>query len=72
MKLGLRSITLLALSAFLLFQPARADDKHGQGGSLLGQLPTSPNGSYPPFHLTVTRTLTGSHLSLTISPKADR
>ena len=38
MKLGITTITLATL---LLFQ-ANADEKHGQGGSILGQLPTSP------------------------------
>ena len=38
MKLGITTITL---STLLLFQ-ANADEKHGQGGSILGQLPTSP------------------------------
>ncbi len=58
MKLGITSATLLTLSAFLLFQPAKADDKHDQGGSILGQLPTSserivstipPNGDVNPY-----------------------
>src|SRR5450631_136037 len=38
MKLG---ITTIATSTLLLFQTANADDKHGQGGSILLQLPTS-------------------------------
>jgi hypothetical protein len=38
MKLG---ITTIAASTLLLFQTANADDKHGQGGSILLQLPTS-------------------------------
>jgi len=38
MKLGITTITL---STLLLLQVAKADDKHIQNGSLLGQLPTS-------------------------------
>jgi hypothetical protein len=41
MKLLSRGAALLALSAILLFQPAKADDKHDNAGSILGQLPTS-------------------------------
>src|ERR1035438_8334617 len=43
MKLG---ITTIALSTLLLFQ-ANADDKHGQNGSILGQLSTSPERIVP-------------------------
>jgi hypothetical protein len=54
MKLGITTITL---STLLLFH-ANADDKHGQSGSILGQLPTSserivptvpPNGDQNPY-----------------------
>jgi hypothetical protein len=44
MKLG---ITTIALSALLLSEVANADDKHGQNGSILGQLPTSPERIVP-------------------------
>jgi hypothetical protein len=41
MMMGFRVTTLLALSVLLVFQPAKAEDKHNPGGSILAQLPTS-------------------------------
>jgi len=37
-----KAFTLLAISAALLLQPAKADDNRGRFGSILNQLPTSP------------------------------